>query len=148
MEPKNETEINHLMRTVVSAAFPDTISNPDIPTVVKTYKPEFAVPSLGAVAEYKFADNQEYLKQCIDGIMADSRGYQTDARWNRFYAVLFMTAAFYTQAQIDDQFRTCGIADSWRAIVLVGKGGRAKKPVVQQEVEVAPIRPATPPQKT
>ena len=125
IEPQNETEINRLMKTVVSAAFPDTVK-PAIPTVVKTYRPEFGVPSLAAVAEYKFAENEQELKQCIDGILADSNGYQADGQWKRFYAVFFMTKAFFTQAQIDEQFKQCGIKESWKAIVLVGRGNRAK----------------------
>lgn len=139
--PTNETEINRLMRTVVSAAFPDTISNPNIPTVVKTYKPEFGVPSLGALAEYKFAKTATELKQCLDGIMADSRGYQADGKWKRFYAVLFMTGAFFTPAQIEQQFKSCGIHDSWKAIVLVGKGGK-KIATTQQQQTTAPAAAA------
>jgi hypothetical protein len=142
--PTNESEINRLMRTVVSAAFPDTISNPNIPTVVKTYKPEFGVPSLGALAEYKFAKTETELKQCLDGIMADSRGYQADGKWKRFYAVLFMTGAFFTPAQIEQQFKSCGIHDSWKAIVLVGKGGK-KIAAIQQQETTAPTASETSP---
>jgi hypothetical protein len=141
--PANESEINRLMGTVVSAAFPDTISNPNIPTVVKTYKPEFGVPSLGALAEYKFARTEADLKQCLDGIMADSRGYQADGKWKRFYAVLFMTGAFFTQAQIEEQFKSCGIHDTWKAVVLVGKGGKKNKAEQKAAKPLAPVTPAT-----
>lgn len=142
IEPGNETEMNRLMRTIVSAAFPDTTSNPNIPTVVKTYKPEFGVPSLGALAEYKFAKSETELKQCLDGIMADSRGYQADGKWKRFYAVLFLTGAFFTPAQIEEQFKQCGIHDSWKAIVLVGKGGK-KKTTKPQPATPAAVTTAT-----
>lgn len=143
MTPENETEMNRLMRSIVSAAFPDTISNPNIPTVVKTYKPEFGVPSLGALAEYKFAKSEKELKQCLDGIMADSRGYQADGKWKRFYAVLFMTGAFFTPAQIEEQFKSCGIHNSWKAIVLVGKGGKKKTANQQQQTTAPGVAPPT-----
>jgi hypothetical protein len=111
--------------------------------VVKTYKPEFGVPSIGAVAEYKFADTEQELKQCIDGILTDTAAYQADGKWKRFYAVLFMTHAFFTPAQIDAQFKQCGIHETWKAIVLVGKGGR-KNVVPVQPTPTAPVPPATP----
>ncbi len=142
--PQNETEINRFMKKVVSAAFPDTTA-PSIPTTVKTYKPEFGVPSLAALAEYKFADTEAELKQCLDGILADSRGYQADTKWQQFYAVIFMTGAFFTPAQIDEQFKQCGIHDSWKAIVLVGKGGRKRTNTTAAAV---PAAPATPPPPT
>ena len=124
--PQNEPEINRFMKRIVSAAFPDTAAV-SIPTTVKVYKPEFGVPSLSALVEYKFANTEDELKQCLDGIMADSRGYQADGRWKKYYAVIFMTAAFFTPAQIEEQFRNCGICNSWKAIVLVGNGGRKQK---------------------
>jgi hypothetical protein len=129
LEPKNETEMNRLMKTIVTAAFPDTVSSPPIPNVVKTFKPEFGVPCLAALAEYKFADSLQEAKTCVDGILADSRGYQTGGQWSRFYAVLFMTSAFFSQQQIDQQFKQSGISENWKAIVLVGRGGRKRKTI-------------------
>lgn len=144
--PTCESDINRLMKPIIRAAFPDSIPSPPIPSVVKTYKPEMGVPSLGALVEYKYADSQQEMKQCLDGIFADSRGYTADGRWTRFYAVFFQTGAFYNQLQMDAQFKQCGIHDSWKAIVLVGKGTK-KKAATQQPAAVAatPAVPATPP---
>ncbi len=145
--PKNETQINRFMKKFVSAAFPDTIT-PSIPTSIKTYKPrEFGVPSLSAIAEYKFATTRRGDSQAMLGRdrLTDSHGYQADGKWHRFYAVLFMTGAFYTPAQIEAHFKQCGFPDSWKAIVLVGNGGK-KKGSTQSATPAAPLpHPLHPP---
>ena len=142
--PTCESDINRLMKPIIRAAFPDSIPSPPIPTVIKTYKPEMGVPSLGALVEYKFATDQKEMKQCVDGILADSRGYTADGTWKKFYAVFFQTGAFYNQPQMDAQFKQCGIHDSWKAIVLVGKGAK-KATSTNQTLAVAttPVAPTT-----
>ena len=147
--PTCESDINRLMKPIIRAAFPDSIPSPPVPTVVKTYKPEMGVPSLGALVEYKYATSQNEMKQCVDGIFADSRGYTADGTWKKFYAVFFQTGAFYNQPQMDAQFKQCGIHDSWKAIVLVGKGSKKAIPTnPPTAVATTPVAPTTAPAAT
>ena len=128
--PTCESDINRLMKPVIQAAFPGSIPSAPIATVMKTYKPELGVTSLGALVEYKFADNKEDMKQCVDGVFADSRGYTGDGKWNTFFAVFFQTGAYYNQADLDAQFKQCGV-EAWKVILVTGRAAKKKKTTPQ-----------------
>jgi hypothetical protein len=82
---------------------------------------------LTAAAEYKFIDSQQKAKNSLDEIYADMKGYVGLYDWRSFYAVFYMTSPFYTQKDVDEEFRLVRAELSWTPIVVVGQGARVAK---------------------
>lgn len=122
--PSSEAEVRKAVRDVLRMAFRDVVREIPIPKSIKTYRPDIGVPSLMAAAEYKFIDSEREAKAALEGIYADMRGYSGHHAWRSFYAVLYMTENFYTQADVDYEFRLAGADLNWTPIVKVGPGGR------------------------
>jgi hypothetical protein len=83
-----------------------------------------------------FIDSQQKAKNSLDEIYADMKGYvgRYDWRsfyavfyWRSFYAVFYMTSPFYTQKDVDEEFRLVRAELSWTPIVVVGQGARVAK---------------------
>jgi hypothetical protein len=124
LEPNKESKVSAEVRKVLSFCFTDVVADIPIAKIIKPYKPDIGVMSLMAAAEYKFIDSKAEVKTALDGIYTDMKGYSGNYHWRNFYAVLYMTDAFYTQKEIDAEFRLVKAELSWKPIVVVGKGGR------------------------
>lgn len=127
LSPSNETEVKDEVRDVLRFAFRDVVREVPIPKSIKTYRPDIGVPSLMAAAEYKFIDSTQEAKAALDGIYADMRGYSGHHAWRSFYAVLYMTGNFYTQADVDHEFRLVKADLDWTPLVVVGPGARKSR---------------------
>lgn len=125
--PSSEAEVREAVRDILRFSFRDVMREVPIAKILKTYKPDIGVTSLMAAAEYKFIDSANEAKNALDGIYADMRGYSGHHAWRSFYAVLYMTAPFYTQADVDNEFRLSKADLSWTPLVLVGPGARKTK---------------------
>jgi hypothetical protein len=125
--PKNEAQVRKEVLKVLSFSFRDVVREIPFPKNIKTYRPDIGVISLMAAAEYKFIDSQEEAKKSLDEIYADMKGYSGRYDWRSFYAVFYMTEAFYSQKDLDEEFRLVRAELNWTPIVVVGKGGRASK---------------------
>jgi hypothetical protein len=53
--------------------------------------------------------------------------YSNSEDWKTFYAVIYMNDFYYTQDQIEADFRASKVPDNWKPIVVYGKGERVKK---------------------
>jgi len=127
LEPSSEKEVRDAVRATLSFAFPDVVREMSIVKSFKTYKPDIGVMSLMAAAEYKFVDSREEAKKALDEIYTDMKGYRGSFEWRSFYAVLYMTDAFYTQKDVDHEWRLVKAESSWTPIVIHGRGGRKPK---------------------
>lgn len=127
LSPRNEAEVREAVLGALQLAFRDVVREVPIPKSIKTYKPDIGVPSLMAAAEYKFIDSMAEAKAALDGIYADMRGYSGHHSWRSFYAVLYMTGNFYTQADVDHEFRLVKADLNWTPLVVVGPGARKVK---------------------
>lgn len=125
VEPKNEAQVRELVRKVLSYSFRDVVKEMPVTKNLKTYKPDIGVRSLYAAAEYKFITTKADAKKCLDEIYADMKGYSGSFEWRSFYAVMYITEPFYTQADIDAEFSLVRAELSWKPIVVVGKGSRS-----------------------
>jgi hypothetical protein len=74
-----------------------------------------------------FIDSQQKAKNSLDEIYADMKGYVGRYDWRSFYAVFYMTSPFYTQKDVDEEFRLVRAELSWTPIVVVGQGARVAK---------------------
>jgi hypothetical protein len=125
--PESETQISKALREVLGFAFPGQVRVSTIEKTLKSYKPDIGVITLMAAAETKFCVTKAEAAGAIDGIYADMKGYSGRDDWRSFYAVIYMTEAFYTQKDVDREFRLVNADFSWTPYVVLGPGQRKKK---------------------
>jgi hypothetical protein len=127
LDPKNETEINREIRKVVKYAFHGTVSSPKIPKLIKTYVPEFGVPSLKAAVEYKFAVTEDGVKRAFAGFYEDMRGYSNTTEYQTFFAVLYTTDRIINEKMMKAEFKG-NLADmNWIPVLVHGSSSKPKK---------------------
>ena len=124
LSPSSEAEVRQAVCEVLQFSFRDVVRDTPIVKNLKIYKPDIGVRSLMAAAEYKFIDSPTEAKAALDGIYADMRGYSGHHEWRSFYAILYLTAPFYTQEDVDAEFELVKADLSWKPIVVVGPGKR------------------------
>lgn len=127
IQPKNEAEVRKSVYDLLIHVFPDTVREVPIIQNTKTYKPDIGVKSLSTAIEYKFADSAEEVKKAVGGLYEDMRGYAGSRDWDQFYAVIYMTNAFFTQQQIMSEFQHTSADANWKPLLVIGTGARAKK---------------------
>jgi hypothetical protein len=106
--------------------YPETVREVPIAKQSKVYKPDIGIPPLRAAIEYKFAASEQEVKTALGGIYQDVFGYSGSKDWIVFFAVIYMTEPFLTQAQVEAEFRISKVDRSWKPLLVVGKGGRIK----------------------
>ena len=90
---------------MLSFAFPDVVKEIPLEKILKTYHPDIGVTSLMAAAEVKFVTTKDEATAAIDGIYTDMKGYSGRDEWRSFYAVIYMTEPFYSQKDVEREFR-------------------------------------------
>ncbi|MBY4639848.1 hypothetical protein K6L44_07575 [Gluconacetobacter entanii] len=126
LDPKNETEINREIRKVVKYAFHGTVSNTAIPKLIKTYKPEFGVPSLKAAVEYKFATDENEVKRAFAGFYEDMHGYSNTTDYQTFFAVLYTSDRLLNEKQMKAEFKGSLADMNWVPILVHGSNSKIK----------------------
>ena len=58
---------------------------------------------------------------------ADIKGYSDLDEWRSFYAIIYMTEAFYSQKDVEEDFALVKAELSWKLVVVLGKGARIGK---------------------
>jgi hypothetical protein len=127
IEPTNEKHVRDALRKVLSFAFPDVVKEIPLEKTLKMYRPDIGVTSLMAAAEVKFATTKEEATAAIDGIYSDMKGYSGRDEWRSFYAVIYMTEPFYSQKDVEREFRLVKAELSWTPFVVIGPGAPASK---------------------
>lgn len=127
IEPSNESHVQKRVYDMLKHVFPDTAREYPIPKGIKSYRPDFCIRSLKSAVEYKFCDSEEEMKKQVDGIIQDVGAYSNSEDWKNFYAVIYMTDSFWTQAQVETHLRNSGVTENWRILLVTGKGSRNKK---------------------
>jgi REase_DpnII-MboI len=120
--PDRETQVRDAVFEILKLAFLDARKEAAIAKSFKTYKPDIGVPALFAAVEYKYLRTKEDMKNHLDQVFADMRGYGGHPDWRNFYAVLYQQGAFYTQEDVAEIFRESGVSSNWIPIVLNGPG--------------------------
>lgn len=125
LSPSTEAEIRNAVYDTLIHVFPETVREVPIAQVSKAYKPDIGIRSLKAAVEYKFADSEEETRKLLGQIYEDIHGYAGSSDWINFFAVLYMTDAFLTQAQVDAEWQMTNVPHSWKPILVTGRGARA-----------------------
>ena len=126
LDPSNENDVRNVVYNLLVHVFPSTLREISISQVTKTYKPDIGVQSLKAAIEYKFADSKDEVKKAIGGLYEDMRGYSGSEDWKVFYAVVYMTDAYFTSDQIKAEFAHTESDKNWKPILVHGKGARKR----------------------
>jgi hypothetical protein len=126
-QPKDEKDVQKIVRETLSHYFPDLVAEVPIPKTFKTYRPDFGIPSLKTAIEYKFVDSGKDWKTCLGGIFEDSKGYHGTQDWRYFIAVIYITKAFCTPAQLQAEMERAGMPSNWTIFTVTGDGKRQEK---------------------
>jgi len=124
--PSSENEVRNEIYKILIHVFPDTVREVPIPKVFKSFKPDIGIKSLKCAIEYKYVNSEEEAKKSVGAIYEDINGYEGSEDWKQFYAVIYMTDNFYTQAQVEAEFKLSNIKHNWKPILVYGKGDRGK----------------------
>jgi len=139
LDPQNEIEVDRAISRIVRYTFPDLVEKPQINKAVTKYKPDFGVPSLGALVEYKFAVDEAAVKLALEGIAADMINYQGDPRWGKFYAVIYTTNPILSDEVLKEHFKSSLVnGDRWSLILRNGPGRQG--PVVKNKEKVGVLK--------
>jgi hypothetical protein len=125
--PAKETDVQHVMDDYLSFIYgADYHRQFTIPGVVKNFRPDSGVRSLGVAIEFKFVTSKAEFKTAISGLFEDAGGYRASNDWSKYYSVIYMTGAYGTREQAEAAFAGADMVD-WTPIVVTGHGARAKR---------------------
>ena len=116
--------------------FRDVIREPPIPKQTKTYQPDFGIESIETAVEVKYANDPQKAKSAVGELYEDMRGY-ADSEFTLFIGLIYMTAPYLSQEQVDAELQKVGTPKNWRVYLCVGagkpkgKGSSAKPPKTQ-----------------
>ncbi len=127
VDPTKESDVQHVMDDYLEAMYgADYRRQFSIPGVVKNFKPDSGIISLGAVIEFKFVDSKAEFKTAVAGLFEDAGGYRPSADWSKYFSVIYMTGAHGTLEQAIGAFESADMVD-WAPIIVTGSGGRKKR---------------------
>lgn len=130
--PASEKDIRQPIFDLLKTVFPDCRREIPVSHLFKTYKADVGVGSCRALAEFKYALNEQELKSELDGIYSDMKGYGGDPQWTRFFAVFYTAVPIAAPERMLEEFKLARADISWTPIIVHGPGTRTKKSIVQK----------------
>lgn len=112
-----ESELQRELHKVLGMVFPDAKREVQIVCETKTYKVDIGIKSLGLGIELKYVNNQKKARKCLGELYEDMKGYSGSNDWIRFLGVIYQTASFLSQSEIDAELKTKG-DHNWQIILL------------------------------
>ena len=116
------------MRTeaVLRCIFPDLRTKPPVPKPIKNFEPDTGLPSIRALIEYKFVENEQDAKRVSGEILADTRGY-VSKDWDSFIYVVYETRRIKRENEWQELMRESGVGENTKVIVISGEEPRRAK---------------------
>lgn len=125
--PTKESDVQKVMDDYLRALYgADYHRQFSIPGVVKNFRPDSGIRSLGVAIEFKFVGNVQEMKTAVSGLFEDASGYKGSTDWKKFYSVIYMTGAYGTKEQLLAAFEHAGLVD-WRPVLVTGEGARTRQ---------------------
>lgn len=119
--PKKETDIYKEVKYVLHSVFIDYHKSTFAFTKpTKNYKPDILIPQLNTAIEYKYADKEEALSECIEEIRTDVYGYSDHPTFKLFYAVFYMKNNFCTNERANEIWSDHEFPKNWKPIFVSG----------------------------
>lgn len=125
--PTSEKEVRQPVFDLLKTVFPDCRREIPVSHLFKTYKADVGISSLKALAEFKYAIDEQELKSELDGVYADMNGYAGDPQWVRFFAVFYTATPVAAPERILEEFKLSRADIRWMPIIVHGTGIRSKK---------------------
>lgn len=122
--PMTEAEMRRPVFDVLKVVFPECRPEHQVPHIFKVYKADYAIASLSALIEFKFAASEQELRHQVDGIYADMHGYAGDPQWSRFFAVFYTVGAIASPERMLEEFKLARSDPWWKPIIVHGGGSR------------------------
>lgn len=119
--PSRELDIQDVMHDYLGAFFIEYRPTVSIPGIITDFKPDCGVRNLNAAIEFKFAQSDSEVRRAMRGILEDISGYAGSRDWNRFYTVIYQTAAYESEDRVRSELTRAG-ALTWKAILVTGAG--------------------------
>lgn len=120
-KPNSETTVYKSVKVVCKAAFP-TAEYPTTPfiSIAKEYKPDILIPYLNCAIEYKYATDENRLKEIIDQILIDVHGYSNHPTYKIFYAVFYVKPDIWGRKKFGEVWKEKNFPQNWKGIYIVG----------------------------
>jgi hypothetical protein len=141
--PTKEADVQRVMNDYLGGYFTDYVTDFDLPTRIKNFKPDGGVRSLKAAIEFKFADSEQEVKQELDAIYADMIGYSGSEDWKRYYSVMYQTKPFVPEEAYKQAIIRGG--REWTPILVTAPG--ARKPKKAKAIKMPLKKPKKPAKK-
>lgn len=120
-KPTTETEVYNAVKIIIESVFPSSKkAGSNFIKTAKKYNPDILIPELETAIEYKYADNENKLKNAIEQIAADAKGYTGDSEYNLFYAVFYVTDDFWGIEKFKKAWQDNEFPKNWKAFYIVG----------------------------
>jgi hypothetical protein len=118
--PADEDDLKKTMHDYLHACFRDDFRlKPTIGGILKDFKADCGIASVGAAVEFKFIRTKETAGVAISRIVADANGYKGSKDWTRFYAVIYQAEPFILENDLQNELKRSE-ATAWTAIVVNG----------------------------
>lgn len=117
---RREEDVRNSVLPVCRYIFHDAIREHTIPKIIKSSKADIAIPSLHTLIEFKLVKSKKDLVAALDGVSADMRNY-CHPDWHSFYGVFYMPEPFFTQVQIEKEWKLSFSDKTWTPIAVLGQ---------------------------
>lgn len=119
IKPDSEATIYNALKPLINCIFPSSI-NPksNFMKTSKQYVPDILIPELSTAVEYKFARDQNKLKNVIDEISIDVKGYTGDSDYRIFYAVFCASGKIWTYEQFNEIWKEKKFPRNWKGFYV------------------------------
>ena len=120
-KPNSETNVYKSVKVVCRAAFPTAVypTSPFI-SIAKEYKPDILITYLNCAIEYKYATDENRLKEIIDQILIDVHGYSNHPTYKIFYAVFYVKPDIWGRKKFEEVWKEKKFPQNWKGIYVVG----------------------------
>ena len=116
----NENDLKKIMHDYLHACFhSDFRRKPTVGGILKDFKPDCGIASVGTAIEFKFIRTKENADVAVTGMVEDANGYKASKDWTRFYAVLYQAEPFISENDLQNELNRIE-ATAWTAIVVNG----------------------------
>lgn len=127
LTPLSESDVRNSLWDFLKVVFPDTRREIPVQHIFKKYRADLGSSALEALVEIKYAVDEKELRNELDGIYADIKGYAGDSQWKHFFALIYTTAPIASPERIAAEFELSNVDHTWTPIIVHGPGDRRKR---------------------
>lgn len=127
--PTSEKHVEEALFEFIRLVHPSARKQVELSQVVKSFKADIGIDSLGVLIEVKFVTSERETRKETPGIFEDMFGYRGDPGWRHHFALIYCSDHSITQGELEAQFERSGCPVDWTPVVVHGTGSRRTKTV-------------------